>query len=267
MKFRPKLPDDRVNRPTEHPLIDFIKIVGGATVILVGLYWALGAFTAWMVPQISPRTEAWLKPLYEKMWRSEKPHEKQERLQELLSSLQKGWPESKDLNLTLVISNESEPNAFAIPGGLILVTQGLLDFVESENEMMMILGHEIGHFAHRHHLKSVGRHLGMALISIMVFGGDSDVARFFANVSELSMNRYSQKEESQADQFGLKLLVKHYGHAGGATSFFEKLQIKEGRLLPFQKFMSSHPPSKFRVKALKEWIQSEGYQIQKVNSF
>ena len=64
---------------------------------------------------------------------------------------------------------EKTVNALAIPGDKIIIYQGLLEKIDSENELVMILGHEIGHFAHRDHLRRLGNFLLIKLLISFFF--------------------------------------------------------------------------------------------------
>ena len=112
------------------------------------------------------------------------------------------------------------------PEGRLLFYSGLLNQIESENELAMILAHELGHFAKKHHIRGLGRGLVFLMISSVVFGQESAVTAYIGNLFGVLNAHYSREQESEADHFGLNLLVKAYGHAGGANDFFYKNEKK-----------------------------------------
>lgn len=147
-----------------------------------------------------------------------------------------------------------------MPGGNIIVFSGLIDSVESENELAFVLAHELGHFTHKDHLRGLGRGLVLLMSSISLFGSDSFITGFIMNsLSNVEM-KFSQRQERMADLWALDLLNRRYGHIGGAIDFFEKMAKKEkkGRFLYF---FATHPYPQSRVRALKEQIQSKGYLV------
>jgi len=148
-------------------------------------------------------------------------------------------------------------NAIAIPGNKIIIYQGLLEEVESENELMMVLGHELGHFTHRDHLRGLGNILVLRM-TMSYFLGD---ASFFKSIitttiEAISNAQYSQKQEKQADKIGLILLDKTYGQVAGATDFFATLSKKQNSNLDF---LSSHPAPAKRIKAINKVIKQNKY--------
>lgn len=164
------------------------------------------------------------------------------------------------LEYTVHVIDNPEVNAWALPGGTIHLTKGLFDQVHSEEGMAMVIGHELGHFKHRHHLRRLGRAVLFQLVITLALG-DSDTARALMGVLKVGEARYSRSQESTADEFGLELLVAVYGHAGGATEFFEKAEDSSG-LAIFTSFLSTHPGTDHRIKHIRELIEKRGYSVE-----
>ncbi|MNL09845.1 Metalloprotease LoiP precursor [compost metagenome] len=144
---------------------------------------------------------------------------------------------------------DKNPNAFAIPGGAVFITNSLLKDVKTEMGIAFVMAHEIGHFKHRHHLKGMGRQLGFTIASLVVGLGDTaSVANTFTSI----MGRaYSRDQETQADEYALDLVTKVYGHVNGAEEFFEVLQKKESGLEKFAGMLGTHPGTEERVQNIK----------------
>ena len=158
-----------------------------------------------------------------------------------------------------VILEEETPNAFAIPGGLVVVTSGLLDDVKSENELAFVLGHELGHFAERHHLRGLGRGLVLQVGMSVVLGGSAS-EKLPMLIAELADSRFARDHEREADRFGLELVFREYGHVGGADAFFRRLpDAKAGLGDRLGSYMASHPVSEDRIEALDEVARERGY--------
>lgn len=118
---------------------------------------------------------ALVKPAYEEL---ALPSPQQEQLNQLLGQLEAKLPpenrEGRDYQV-LYLPWETV-NAIALTGDAIVIYQGLLTQVNSENELMMILGHELGHFAHRDHLRSLSRGL-LIQAAIATILGDPSILR------------------------------------------------------------------------------------------
>ena len=121
----------------------------------------------------------------------------------------------------------------------------------------MVLGHELGHFANRDHLRGLSRSV-MVRLALAAFLGDAGSVGAIAtnSISVLTNAQFSQKQEQQADEIGLTLLDQTYGHVAGAADFFERLSQEENTNLAF---LASHPPSKARVQAIERAIAAAGY--------
>ena len=152
----------------------------------------------------------------------------------------------------LVVIEESEPNAFAFPGGTIGVTTGLLERLDREIAVAFVLGHELGHFNNRDHLQGMGRTVGFRIISAMIFGaGDGAVS--FGNMVEFVLQRgYSQEVERAADRFGLELVYTVYGKTKGVDRLFQILS--EQKTMPAWAYMfATHPSPKSRIHDLASY--------------
>ena len=178
----------------------------------------------WAITQIPISWEqklgALIVPAYEQ---KAKDSPQQEILNNLLdrleSKLDNKSAEKRDYQVIYI--PEKNVNAFAIPGDVIGIFEGLVKEVKSENELMMILGHELGHFANRDHFRSLGKTLAIRVAIASIFGDSGTLANTVGVLIEnISNASYSQSQEYQEDEFGLILLNKTYGHVTGATDFF-----------------------------------------------
>ena len=197
-------------------------------------------------------------PVYEKQ-AVDSPQQKT--LNQLLDRLEANLPAQQRNNnqYQVLYIPEDTVNAIAIPGNRVIIYQGLLKEVDSENELMMVLGHELGHFAHRDHLRGLGNVLVLRM-TISYFLGD---ANFFKSiiattVKAISKASFSQTQEKQADKFGLILLDKTYSQVAGATDFFTKLSTKQKSNLDF---LASHPAPAKRVKEIQKLIEQKKYSF------
>jgi predicted Zn-dependent protease len=148
-------------------------------------------------------------------------------------------------------------NAMAYPGGHIIVFTGLFNAVSSENELASVLGHEMGHYANRDHLRGLGRALILTSVSVLVFGPDSRVNNFLLELLNLTNLSFSRKQELWADEYALMRLQCLYGHVGGATDFLIKIPKAQdpGR---FGHYFSTHPENRRRIERVKTLIRQKG---------
>ena len=260
MKYTPKILKGNVNVSKKSALKDFFILLGGLFAITVGVYIVLGFAVDFIVPKLPLKTEKILEKAHSHFYKyaSGDAEEQEIKVQKLLDKLIKQLSDEAKQDYKVHIVPNSKSNALALAGGHIVVFSGLLDEIESENELSMILAHELGHFANRDHLRGLGRGLVLFTISIAILGADNPATNFLKNSLTNVQMKYSQHQERQADLFALELLEKRYGHVGGTVDFFKKLKEKE-KMGRFFYFFSTHPYCEDRITAIKEHIRREGY--------
>lgn len=150
----------------------------------------------------------------------------------------------------LFVLPDKEPNAFAFPGGSIGVTRGLLELLEDDEvAVAFVLGHELGHFAHRDQLRGIGRALGRSLVWSLIFGGDGGglLNTHLANLLDL---RHSRGQEHAADLYGLELVYRTYGTTKGTDRLFLWLEQRE-RNPAWLEMLQTHPQPAGRLIDLR----------------
>lgn len=258
MKFTPKQLKGNVNVSKTHPLVELFWLLGGLIVVTGVCFVLLGFGADWAASKAPISVDNWLgKQALEYF-----PAEENRALKKQLSALVDKLPSDSRLhqyNFRTFLAADDEVNAIALPGGNIIVFSGLLKQVESENELAMILAHELGHFEHRDHLQGLGRGLGLTVGSLLLFGENSAVTDLISKALLTFKVRYSQSQESAADRFGLELLVKRYGHAAGSTDFFIRTAKNISSTPPY--LLASHPHPEARIELLEQLIEEYNYPI------
>lgn len=263
MEFKPRAPREGINVSSTHPLKEAATLILGLSAVLVVVFLLIGWSADLVVLLISPEAEARAFRSLEldlaAMSEEFDDGGRQEEVRRILDRLVAHWGDAPyDFQVGIVPS--VEPNALAIPGGHILVTSALLEQIESENELAFVLGHELGHFYHRDHLRRLGRGMlyGLALSVIGIGGSVSDLSTL---VGELTGRGFDREQERDADRFGLELMQAEYGHVGSSWHFFERLAGESPELETMVAYLSTHPPSAERVEELKDFARRQGWPL------
>jgi predicted Zn-dependent protease len=153
-------------------------------------------------------------------------------------------------------------NAFALPGGFIYVTRGILAHFESEAELAGVLGHEIGHVTARHSASQMSRQqiqqigVGVGMIVSEGFRQYGGVA--VAGLQLLNLS-YSRGDESEADRLGLRYIARLGYDADAMIGVFEMLgQASGGRAGSLPEWQMTHPLPENREAAMREEIAATG---------
>ncbi|MEM8605018.1 MAG: M48 family metallopeptidase [Cyanobacteria bacterium P01_H01_bin.121] len=250
---------DRNVEATNRQLGTIILGFGSVLVIVLLVLNILLNQLVWLIPvSVEQQLGRLVVPVFEAQ---ADPSPTQDALNQLLKHLEANLPpkslENRDYQVLYI--PEDTVNALAIPGDRIVIYQGLLADMDSENELAMVLGHELGHFANRDHLRGLGRAVLLQIVFTSLFGDLGSLGAIAVSGAEtLTTAQFSQRQEAKADAFGLKLLDRTYGQVYGATDFFAELAKQPGRGLDF---LSTHPDPQKRVRNLEKLIRKENYSI------
>ncbi len=155
---------------------------------------------------------------------------------------------------SFTVVDDPQVNAFALPGGHVVVFTGLLKAADSAEEVAGVLAHEASHVLQRHSLRNMIHALGWRAV-LAVALGDLSGGIWGDMAQELGGLGYSRDLEREADLEGLKLLRQAGIPADGMARFFAKMAQQQGEGLVF---LSSHPASDERLDALRAAIQQQG---------
>ena len=150
------------------------------------------------------------------------------------------------------VSNDPAINAFALPGGIVIVNKGLLEKADSPNEVAAVLAHEIQHVEQRHALKNMIISSGLAAAVLLVLGDANMMVMILAH--QVSEQYFSRQTESDADLKGVALLHKRNIDPKAMVAFFKKIQeASKGKESP--SWLSSHPDTVSRIAAIEKYNQ------------
>ncbi len=263
MNSAPRLPDDSVNLGDQRPVRDIVQLFAGITVVVVGLVVVIALATDVAVGFISRDTEkAIFAPVLDTIRKSvggsDATKEANEALRELFDRVHANT-ESLPYEFDVRVTCYAVPNALALPGGGILVTSGLLKVLHSENELAFVLGHELGHFEHRDHLRGLGRGLVVAVALGLV--GSAASAEVVANISNAALAAHNRGQETDADLVGVGAIVGMYGHAAGAMAVMTALsEASHEDFADRVDILRSHPVSDDRKQAMRELMQERNWR-------
>jgi predicted Zn-dependent protease len=159
-----------------------------------------------------------------------------------------------------------DPNAFAIPGGYIFVTTGLIVLAESEQEIAGVLAHEISHVTGRHVDQLIERSKKLNLVTLAAIlagalvgrGGTSSeaVAATAMATSEALTLKYTRENETEADQNGLYRMVKAGYDPNGMITFLSKIYKTSLTSSQIPTYLSTHPAVEDRITLLENLLQT-----------
>ena len=171
----------------------------------------------------------------------------------------------EDRRIELVIVNNPTINAFAVPGGVIGIHNGLLNWAETEDELATVLAHEIAHLSQRHFSRGVEFQKKQApvttaamlasLILIATTGSDAGLAAMSATqaAAQDASLRYSRGNEQEADRIGMQTMVEADMDPHAAPAMFERMlqasRYSGGDRIP--EFLRTHPLSENRIADTK----------------
>ncbi|MDF2457508.1 MAG: Peptidase family [Cytophagaceae bacterium] len=153
-----------------------------------------------------------------------------------------------------LIQDDKTLNAFCTPGGKIYVYTGLIKYLNTEDDLAGVMGHEIAHADKRHSTEAMTRDLGITtLLNIVAGQNQSMLIGLAKNLIDL---KYSRTHETEADAYSVQYLSGTNYKCNGAASFFEKIQASGGSQGP--EFLSTHPDPGNRVQNINAQAKTKG---------
>lgn len=183
-----------------------------------------------------------------------------------LNKLVAGITDADGIHLNFKVYNVIDVNAFACPDGSVRVFAALMDIMD-DDELIGIIGHEIGHVVKRHSKNAFKTELMTGAVKDAISASNGKLAALTDSqlgvLGESLINaKYSQKQEKEADDCGYDFLVANGRNPWGMVKSFEKLQNLEGstKSTTVQKMFSSHPETKERIERMKKRCEKDGIE-------
>ncbi|MBC5827062.1 MAG: M48 family metalloprotease, partial [Candidatus Eremiobacteraeota bacterium] len=157
-----------------------------------------------------------------------------------------------DISYKFKIIDTNDINAFSLPGGFVYVNFGLLNFVNSNDELAGVMAHEIGHVERRHQVTLNAKAQVLNILLGVLSIASPFIYRFGNLIGDLSISKLSRIDELQADQYGLQLMSRADYDPNAMVSFMSRLGKEYGdHANGFEKYFESHPDPKARIAHLK----------------
>ncbi len=148
-------------------------------------------------------------------------------------------------------------NAFALPGGRVVLFRGLIEDAGDANEVAGVLAHEMGHVTHRHGTQAILRGLGLEVLFGLMLG-DLGEGLFGGIGTTLLSLSYSREAEAEADRVALALLEDTGIDARGLAAFFERLAEGGPELPAALQLLSTHPSHETRARLFDRAESAKG---------
>jgi len=244
--------------------VELTLLAGLAVVAITGaLYlWGIPAFAGWVAGRVPV---AWEERLGEAVVAELAPPAKRcedsERARvigEIAAALTRPMPDFP-YRVRVLVVDEPAVNAFALPGGYVVVLRGLIEHTHSAEELAGVLAHELQHVRGRHPTRTLLQHASTALLVAAVTGDVSGALAYGAEGARvLALLRYSRVLEEEADREGTRMLVAAGIDPRGLVGFFESLQKEEGDVPAVLQYLSTHPAPKERIARLRALVARSG---------
>lgn len=159
------------------------------------------------------------------------------------------------MNFKVHVVESSTVNAFALPGGTMVVYTGLIKNADNAGQVAAVLAHEMSHATLRHGLQRIARSMGIwAGVSILI----GDVGGLMGAGADLfqmaTINSYSRGQETEADEEGIRMLHESGIDPSGMSEFFELLQHEHAQLPGIFSWISTHPDHASRIANVDRMI-------------
>ena len=265
--YVPKEITEEVNVTPVNPLVNLAYLMATVTFVGALIYGSLGLVASRLAVRIDPKTEENIGAAVTAAipFKAAADDSRVAYLEDLLAELEADVPkttlgEATYPPLKVSILDTEVENAMVTAGSYLFVTDGLLQNVESENELAFVLAHELGHLQHRDPLRAMGRSLvWVTLSSLLGLGQGGDTVAGMVNLADLS---YSRGQETAADDYALELIVTRYQHAGHSFGFFQRAQAEEhdwGALSKVAEWQQTHPLTSDRIRRLERTLDQKGW--------
>lgn len=180
-----------------------------------------------------------------------------------LTEILKDNLDSSEYNYRIVVTKTPEINAFALPGGYIVIFSGLIDFCETPEELAGVIAHEMGHNENHDILKRMAKNIGISVTLNTLFGGENKKINQLLN--QVISTKFDRDQEERADIFAANLMIKSGINPGHLANFFERLLEQKPEILNELDFLMTHPADDKRIEAIKQFSSGKTINEQHID--
>jgi predicted Zn-dependent protease len=238
--------------------------VGAVVLIAAGAWFivaiVLPTLAEPMAASISPKVEeaigqSTLKTLDRTVLkRSQLPQSRIDEIKDEFETFVEGEPNADDYQL--IFRRMPGANAFALPGGTIVVSDDMVKLAANDDELLAVIAHEIGHERHRHGLRLVLQNSGLAVLVTALAGDAVGMTIMAAALPSLILqSRYSRQFEAEADEYAFAHLKRHGKSPQAFADVMRRLQSaapRDGSENGLVQYLSSHPATDERIRRAEE---------------
>lgn len=183
---------------------------------------------------------------------------RQQEVQQSFNQLAEGLQHAKSYRLEFRLGSKIGANAFALPGGIIVMTDELVNLAKNDNELLAVLAHELGHQEYRHVMRRVLQSSAIVVIVAAVTGDVSAMSSVtIAAPTVLIESGYSRQLEVEADSFAFDLLKKKGLSPVLFASIMERLSKNTPEFDGVLQYTQSHPATNERIRSAQQAAESK----------
>lgn len=183
---------------------------------------------------------------------SELPTERRAVLSKRFADMTGSLDDGHEYRLEFRKSEAVGPNAFALPSGIVVVTDELVELSKSDDEVVAVLAHEIGHVRGRHALRQMLQAAGISALAVALLGDLSSVSGILSAAPALLTAKHSRDFEREADEFAKQWLREHDIAESNFDAILCRMSSEHGKSNESVDFFSSHPPTSERARCANE---------------
>ena len=179
-------------------------------------------------------------------------------LEQILAALLAEQPASR-YRFTVTVVDDASANAFAVPGGQVVIFHGLLVKAESAEELAGVLAHEVEHIRQRHSLKAVFRGLSLRAVLAIVTGSGLGMGPVLEAAGMIGSLQYQRADEEAADLGGMQMVQAAQIDPMGIVRLLRRLDENSGPRSPSLGYLSTHPLTQDRTNRLRQLADQSPY--------
>lgn len=258
-EYKNKQVDHSINSSQTHPLSDISLMVGGVLILSLLVVSLIYYSSSFVTKFISIKDEVKLMNSSSIMSLKLREFNSTEaKITNLVNELWKPFDETNNVEIHVELSDLEMENAFMSIGGKMTFTRSLLENLKSENELVFIACHELGHFYNRDVIRGLSTKLSLELFKNLFGLNNLDLVRWSIESSKL---QFSREQELKADKFAVNCMNLKYGHIQDYDSYFTRMVKKEENHPEILNYLSTHPGLQDRINLLKKIAKEKGIPL------